>query len=525
MFSTRDWRQAMACLLLGAVLLAGGSGCRTMAGPERPPAQAPQPLPEKTAAIAGISITVGGGTVRDGIMHLASFALEDGIIGYAPTVVSPDGRWVAFQGTQDGRTQGLWVMALDGSTGRLLARVEEKEHAAGTLLLHFLGWTPDNRVVLARQGTQPDGAHQGQRGVSLRVAAPDEGEAREVAWLPVSAGIVHQIEYLPARGSVFVHVTGALWQLDIASGRKRLLKDNLPSYDGLFYPRLSPTGDYYAYELWEPDKRGIYILRTSNGRERALPPKGATWNFYPQFSPNGSHLAYYVAPLQPGRSGRYAGDYDIIPVEDGPAPVAAQVAIATPDGQKVAELTVPGAKLANFRWAADGRHLAFAAGKVKNEQGAGELPVVAWQSIWVADLGGKLTKVADLPANEGTIYDLHIEVVHISPDGKQVYYLLSRQGKFSLWLAREGRQPVEVASGTSRQAAPWAIAGADLFLIRDVDGGEEVFRVRGTQATQITSDGGSKSFLRVEGKRLVYTREDWSGGGSESRLVVLDCAP
>ncbi|MGQ9712080.1 MAG: hypothetical protein ACUVRC_05355 [Desulfotomaculales bacterium] len=523
----KAWRRTVVYLLLGALAAAGVSGCGKEEGSKPPPAER-QPLPEKTAEIAGVKVTAGGGKARDGVVHLVSCAIENGMIGYAPRVVSPDGRWVAFQGTQAARTQGLWVMATDGSRGRLLARVEEKEHTAGTLLLHFLGWTRENRAVLAWQGTQAGGAHQGRRGISLRVAAPDQGEAREVAWLPVPAGTVHQIEFLPAKGSVFVHVTGALWQVDVASGRKRLLKDNLPTYDGLFYPRLSPTGDCYVYELWEAHKTGIYVLRTSNAEEKVLKPNGATWNFYPQFSADGSRLAYYVAPLQPGRPGRYAGDYDIVPAEDGPASIAEAIEIATPGGEKVARVAVPGAKLANFRWAADGRYLAFLAGKVKNPEGAAagtEMPVMAWQSLWVADADGKLTKVADLTGMEGTPWD--IQVVNVGPDGKQVYYLVSKDNELSLWLAREGKRPVEVAPG----GGPWyymypgAFWGEDIFLSRSVNGGEEVFRVCGSQATQITADGGSKSFLRVEDGRLVYIREDWSGGDNGSRLVVLECSP
>ncbi|WP_353928551.1 hypothetical protein [Desulfofundulus kuznetsovii] len=124
--------------------------------------------------------------------------MERGALDYTPAAAmfSPDGRWITFQGRQeqpDGRTAGLWVMALDGPGGRLLAQIGEKEFTSGTLALQLLGWTRDNQVVFARQGTQPDGAHQGQRGISLWAAAPEQGEAREFAWLPVPEGMVRQI--------------------------------------------------------------------------------------------------------------------------------------------------------------------------------------------------------------------------------------------------------------------------------------------------------------------------------------------
>ena len=86
------------CLLLGTVLAVAGAGCGPRAGPDRPPAaQGPprQPLPEKTAEVAGVKVTVGGG-VREGVYHLATFDAGGTFDYAAPDVLfSPDGRTVA----------------------------------------------------------------------------------------------------------------------------------------------------------------------------------------------------------------------------------------------------------------------------------------------------------------------------------------------------------------------------------------------------------------------------------------------
>ncbi|MCL6448652.1 MAG: hypothetical protein K6U04_10965 [Armatimonadetes bacterium] len=528
-----------ACLFLGAALalVIGAAGCGPKAGPgQAPPAQQeeggqpPQPPPEKTAEILGIKVTTGGGTARGGTIHLASFDLGQGTIDYTPAAAmfSPDGRWIAFRGAQenpDGRTAGLWVMALDASGGRLLARVGEKELTGGTLDLQLLGWTRDNQVVFARQGTQPDGAHQGQRGISLRAAAPDQGEAREIAWLPVPEGMVRQVQLLPGIDRVFVQASRALWRVDVADGKKTRLKDNIPSYDGLFYPRLSPAGDSCVYELWEPGQKGIFLLNLESGREKALALNGGNWNFLPRYSPDGSHLAYYAAPLKPGqKADRYANDYAIVPGEDGPAPVAEAVEIISAEGQKVARLTVPGAQVANFRWGADGNHLAFAAGKVKSSPAGQAGPwgeaAMEWQSLWVADRQGKMTKVADLPPDA-----THIIPLNVTPDGKQVLYAVSRYGCSSLWVVREGEKPVEVASVVNFWDDFFPAPGcADGFFLDRGEGGEgEIFRMQGDRAFQITADGGQKMVLGVNGGRLAYIRDDRSG--EESRLVVLSCVP
>ncbi|MBC7105943.1 MAG: PD40 domain-containing protein, partial [Firmicutes bacterium] len=378
------------------------------------------------------------------------------------------------------------------------------------------------RVLFARQGTQPDGPHKGERGVSFRLAAPEEGEAREVAWLPVPRGMVRQLQFLPDKESVFVHVTGALWRVDIPEGRRTLLRGNLPSYDGLFYPRLSPDGNWYVYGLLEPDKSGIYVLATADGGERALAPNGRTWNFHPQFSPDGGHLAYYAAPLKAGRSGRDACDYDIVPEEDGPAPVAAVVEIATPEGQKVATLTVPGMKITGLRWSADGRYLAFAAGKIREE--AGEtggtrgMDVMEWHSLWVSDLRGGLKKVADLEPTAG-----YVNVLSVGGDGTRVYYVTSNRDTRTLWLGREGSPPVEVlsastaAGGSATDVVP--VYGEDLLVSWRGPAGDEIFRLRGTQAVPVTADGGAKAVLGMAQNRLVYLRHDRSD--VRDRLVIL----
>ncbi|MBC7324857.1 MAG: hypothetical protein H5T99_06045, partial [Moorella sp. (in: Bacteria)] len=180
--------------------------------------------------------------------------------------------------------------------------------------------------------------------------------------------------------------------------------------------------------------------------------------------------------------------------------------------------------VANFRWGADGNYLAFAAGKVKSspagQAGLWETAAMEWQSLWVADLQGKMTKVADLPPDATYIMPLNV-----SRDGKQVHYVVSRQGKCSLWMVQEGEKPVEVAPVVDFWddlfSAPGCADG--FFLYRGAGGEEEIFRVQGDRATQITADGGQKVVLGVNGRRLAYIRDERPG--EEGRLVVLSCVP
>ncbi|MEW6446906.1 MAG: hypothetical protein AB1426_02295 [Bacillota bacterium] len=534
------FKALLVFLLIIAATLLGGCGRQTAETGQAPaPSEQPkrqlQPLPEKTVEIAGVRVTTGGGSVRGGVIDLARFAVPGGTFYYTQaTLTSPDGRWITFHATQDNRTPGLWVMSLDGSDGRLLARVGERGHEAGTLFLELLGWTEDNRVVFIRQGTQPDGPHKGERGISLRAAHPAGGEPQEVCWLPVPRGIVHQVKFLPEKGGVFVHISGALWRMDIANGLLTLIKDKLPTYDGLFIPRLSPDGGYYVYELHEPGKKGIYRLSTQTGEETPLAPNGATWNFFPRISPDGNHIAYYAAPLKPGRSGPGADDYDLIPMEDGPAPVAAGVDIVSAGGRKVAHLQVPGAKIGDIRWSADGSRLALVAGIIKgdNNSPGADQPAIEWQSIWVADLSGNLKKLTDLlPETAGRIHryagiDGYVTILSLSPDGRQAYYLHMKE-KSSLWLAREGKAPVELKPGARgwEYSDSTPIFGEDLFLCqRGSDGEQEIFRIHGPRVVQVTADGGMKSNLRVEGSRILYLREDKQANRNQLAVLSIGAA-
>ncbi|MEW6183292.1 MAG: hypothetical protein AB1500_08965 [Bacillota bacterium] len=520
-------------LFLCAVTAVAGCGRQTSVKPENGTApdenrqtQQIQPLPEKRNEVAGVEVISGGGTIREGMRTLASFTVKDGTFGYSRgRLISPDGCWIAFEATKEGRTQGLWVAALDGSAGRLLCRVGEKEHADGTLLIQMLGWTEDGRVVFTRQGTQPDGEHKGQRGISLRAASPGGGEAQEAGWLPVAHGTVRQVEFLPERDGVFVHVSGpgSLWRLDVNSGQRTLLADELPSYDGLFLPRLSPAGDCFLYELYEQDKKGIFRLGIDGsgekGEERPFAPSGDSWNFYPRFSPDGRHVVYYAAPRKTGATGLNAGDYDLSPMEDGPAPVAAAAHLADSGGRVIASLTVPDAKLGNIAWAEDGRHLAYVAGRTgsdNNSEVVPGIPVMEDQSIWLADLRGKAGKVADVPEG-GEIY-----IVKITAD--TVYYHVTNGDKSTLWAAREDIRPTEITpAGRWEFISPTPSLGDRFFLCRRTAGGkQDVYLVDGDDAGRITVDGSPKAELRTENKRLIYVAAQ--DGAQGERLVVSELA-
>jgi len=129
-------------------------------------------------------------------------------------------------------------------------------------MINLLGWTDKNKVLFTRQGTQPDGPHQGERGISLRIISPEGKNAQEFSWIPVPKGMVKEVEYFPEQGFIITRTTGSIWRVDLTNGQKKLLRKDLPNYDGLFQARLSPGGNYYVYELQKDNKWCIYCLNT-----------------------------------------------------------------------------------------------------------------------------------------------------------------------------------------------------------------------------------------------------------------------
>jgi TolB protein len=85
----------------------------------------------------------------------------------------------------------------------------------------------------------------------------------------------------------------SLWRIPISGGSPKGVPSAGP---GTLYPSVSQTGRYLAYERNE-DEENIWRLALqdethASSRARILIPAGNTDNFLPQFSPNGSKIAF-----------------------------------------------------------------------------------------------------------------------------------------------------------------------------------------------------------------------------------------
>jgi len=142
---------------------------------------------------------------------------------------SPDGRQMAWlRPAGVGLASDVIVAAADGTEERVLARLEEFNHAP-------LAWSPDSReLVIARQ----EQAHASivavrvADGVSRRLTEEPWSQASYPAWLPGDRGLL----VLASREGE----TDQVWHVDPATGDARRLTNDVSRYDSM---SVSSDGD------------------------------------------------------------------------------------------------------------------------------------------------------------------------------------------------------------------------------------------------------------------------------------------
>ena len=188
------------------------------------------------------------------------------------------------------------------------------------------------------------------------------------------------------------------------------------------HPAIAPAGDRLAFER-ATQGLSVYKLRAKGEPEPVL--VSTAWDYNPQFSPDGRHIAF--------SSGR-SGDVE-------------EIWRASADGSGAEQLTRgPGTRQTLPAWSPDGRHIAF------ESSGAD-----ARTDIWVIPAeGGVPRRVTTDPGDENAPV--------WSRDGKRIYFLSDRDdagrgGGRDIWLVpSEGGRSRRVTEGGS---SPVAFESAD----------------------------------------------------------------
>jgi Tol biopolymer transport system component len=196
---------------------------------------------------------------------------------------SPDGAWLAFEGTVSEGT-GVYIVRPDGSG--LTALPSRSGHA-----LHP-AWAPDSSRVIYVDGNEVIISNTKNMAVEHRF--PHDEITFSPAWSPDGS----QVAYLSGRQ---IHIrpisdssSGAVFDPDLSSVAQL---------------RWSPDGDSLTFSGLADGNWNIYSLDLSGGRIESL-TEGKGDESFPIWAPDGSLVAYLESPI-PSSQGDNTGTFDL----------------------------------------------------------------------------------------------------------------------------------------------------------------------------------------------------------------------
>jgi Tol biopolymer transport system component/DNA-binding winged helix-turn-helix (wHTH) protein len=403
---------------------------------------------------------------------------------------SPDGHWLALtQRNEGGRYPvRLQLLSVDTLEQRDLTRPSED----------YLGdyapaFAPDGRSVAfarVRGGGAEDLYVVPVEGGEVRRLTHDNRHLTGLAWS--SSG--REIIFSSDRAGTY-----SLWKVPVAGGPPQWIAGGGSKMKD---PSASRQGQLLAAESWLYE---INIWRTplgSTAAERQPEPvitSTLQWDFEPQFSPDGRHIAFGSS-----RSGSH------------------EIWVAGGDGSHPMQLTSFGGPHTGMpRWSADGERLVLTA-----------MPEGQADLYTISASGGVPLRLTSHPQDE--------VAPSWSRDGRWVYFGSRRTGTWQIWkVATDGEQVIQVTrhGGYAAFEAP---EGAWLYHTRigapgiwrvPVNGGEETLVVDGLQpddwANWAVSEAGIHFLVRSDSDTpsvahlpygasqpvIVGTLEDMSWGG------------
>lgn len=295
--------------------------------------------------------------------------------GTADLAWSPDGATLVYAAAPADRGGGRRLRALTFATG------ETRDLTAPPA-----GWLGDDAPAFSPDGRQL---------AFVRSIAPD---VDDVWVMPARGGeprrltddhaMVIGVDFLgDGRTLVFSSSRAglnSLWAVDVRGGDPVFLAGAGPK---IKHPSAARTGERVVFESWEFEIQLERVAR--DGARRTLAP-GAEWSYQPQYSPDGSRLAFVST-----RSG------------------SPQIWAAARDGDGAIQLTHAAlGQVASPRWSPDGRRVVF----VGRPEGEADLYAVA------ADGSGVATRLTDTPGDE--------VAPSFARDGAHLYFAARREG---LW--------------------------------------------------------------------------------------------
>ena len=466
------------------------------------------------------------------------------------SVVSPDGRWVAYTAQTRGQYD-LRIISTDSKSSHRTERTIHRSEQTSYILPYAI--TPDSKQVLAgfsRHGefqlvlvSVDDGqvtvlkslawrwpslaslSPNGRRiayDVPVRDDSPDKDifllasdGSRETALIR-RKGLDYGPVFTPDGGAVlFASDRGGeigLWRVDVSDGKPQGVPQLVKSPIGRISPvGITPGGALFYGLLSEREDVFVAELGPESGRILGRPRPGTDrflgHNFYPAWSPDGKRLAYFSR-----RHLEFRG--------------LTMLVIRTVETGEEVEHPLGAGRVAAGRWFPDGRSLLVPRTATRRR---------VWSLHRVDAASGEVTPLSG-PLTGGARFSRPA----VSPDGRTVYYIVqSRRTKKSPASARyfsvialdvETKATRELYSAPSaRRVSSVAVSpdGRRLALLTTEKVSQEPWPVSTTISFMPSSGGELREIFRVERPSYVAIKDhgmEWTADG-EYLLASIPSGP
>ena len=366
---------------------------------------------------------------------------------YAPELISPDGKYLLANVEGSIRAlplaPGLQMKTLYSAPGNTFQRISCMP----------VGWLSPERCLFVAPGRDESGQAQAADTVVLYEGNPVSGNCSAITSFAFPQGLLRRLAFDRIAGKVFLHVSGAIWEMDVAAKTSKPVRSDLPTWDGLFQAIPSPTGRFFIYNMPIDGHTALTLLDTGSAVERVIHESGLGWSFYPQWSPDGRYAAAFMADKKEGSPGTRSTDFEVIPSEDGPYPAAKALVIYDTETSSCGTVRVEGEWLSYPAWSPDSKMLLFLSGTLAYDPEGGVFPESvrpSWRTLWAVAPAHPDTpvKIGDLSKVQLT-QDSTAGIQAAFPGGKAALIgIWSTSGdNWSLWLFEQGKDPVTVPGG------------------------------------------------------------------------------
>ena len=462
---------AMALALALFIIASGtsGTGCTTL-GSQPPVDVSPvaKPLPVKLEPAPHLAYELDG---------YPSVQL------YAPELVSPDGKYLLANMEGSIRTlplaPGLEMKTLYSAPQDTFQRIACMP----------VGWLTPDRCLFVAPGRGESGQTKAADTVVLYEGDPGSGNCSAITSFAFPQGLLRRVAFDISAGKVFLHVSGAIWEMDVAARTSKPVRSDLPMWDGLFQAIPSPSGRFFIYNMPMEGHTALTLLDTRDKTERDIHESALGWSFYPQWSPDGRYAAAFLAGKKEGSPGARSTDFEVIPSEDGPYPTAKALAIYDTQTGSCHVVRVESEWLSYPTWSPDSKKLLFLSGTVAYDPERGISPESvrpSWRTLWAVDPAHPEdpVKIGDLSKVQ-IAQDSIAAIQAALPGGSAALVgIWSTSGDgWSLLLSEQGKDPVTIPGGSPTLVAAPAyllpgnveaiavqrgsgLTGADLLLLK-----------------------------------------------------------